>query len=62
MITPEPKPNPADPIWNPPAVPEIAQRDLSLATLNEPPVPEPDSPPPLIEPDHPFGRATSSSA
>jgi hypothetical protein len=48
MITPEPKPDPTDPIWNPPAVSEIVRPDLSLATLNEP--------------HHPLDRTISSSA
>jgi len=53
------KPNPADPLSNPPSVPEVIWPDEPVLLPNEPPsmppagVPTPSSPP--IEPDHPLG-------
>jgi hypothetical protein len=52
MVTPDPKPNPADPLSNPPAVPEVTRPDLPLPDGL---LLEPDELPPLTEPDHPLG-------
>ena len=57
------KPNPADPLLNPPAVPEVFRPDLPLPLANEPPPDQPTSAPgPIlspIQPDHPLGPHTA---
>ena len=55
---PEPKPSPADPLANPPAVPDLTQADLPVPLPNEPPT-KPDGASGVILPqtgmDHPLG-------
>jgi hypothetical protein len=55
MTTLESKLNPADPIYNPPAVAEIAPPDLPVAMLDGRPALEPDALPLLAQTDHPLG-------
>lgn len=56
---PDGKPNPADPLSNPPTVPEVTPSDLPIPAANEPP---PDDPSGALmpgrsstQPDHPLG-------
>src|SRR3954447_1071780 len=55
---PEAKPNPADPLSNPPTFPEVTPHDMPVLLPNEPPeepkdAPRPGCPP--TQPDHPLG-------
>jgi len=56
---PEAKPNPADPLSNPPSLSEVTPRDMPAPLPNEPPPEKPkDTRKPgcsLTQPDHPLG-------
>ena len=56
---PDAKPNPADPLANPPAVPEVVRPDLPFAPANEQPPDETSADPvpdrSSVRPDHPLG-------
>ena len=57
--SPEAKPNPADPLSNPPTCSEVTPRELTVPLPNEPPSEEPtDASKPVCsptQPDHPPG-------